>query len=112
MVPKQKNNQEINNKKSNKKNSLFEIAYNKAQKGDHLEAVSIFNKILEKNPNNISALRNRGKSKEILGASLLTWHNLSFYMNLVKRARESIISNNFKEFEKNFLKKYNFKSNE
>ena len=52
------------------------------------------------------------KSKEILGASLLTWHNLSFYMNLVKRARESIISNSFKEFEKNFLKKYNFKSNE
>tara|TARA_B100000212_G_scaffold163715_1_gene123184 strand:+ start:438 stop:539 length:102 start_codon:yes stop_codon:yes gene_type:complete len=33
-------------------------------------------------------------------------------MNLVKRARESIISNSFKEFEKNFLKKYNFKSNE
>ena len=65
--PKQKNNQKINNKKSNKKNSLFEIAYNKAQKGDHLEAVSIFNKILEKNPNNISALRNRGKSKEFLG---------------------------------------------
>ena len=52
------------------------------------------------------------KSKEILGASLLTWHNLSFYMNLVKSARESIICNSFKEFEKNFLKKYNFKSNE
>ena len=49
------------------------------------------------------------KSKEILGASLLTWHNLSFYMNLVKGARKSIINNSFKEFEKkdiNFLHVY------
>lgn len=59
--PKKKFNQDINN------NSLFEIAYNKSQKGDHLEAISIYSKILEKEPNNISALRNRGKSKENLG---------------------------------------------
>ena len=65
--PEKKFNQDINKKKYTKNNSLFEIAYNKAQKGDHLEAVSIFSKILEKDPNNISALRNRGKSKEILG---------------------------------------------
>ena len=60
-------NQKIQNKKSIKNNNLFEIAYNKAQKGDHFDAVSIYNKILKKDPYNISALRNRGKSKEILG---------------------------------------------
>ena len=35
------------------------------------------------------------KSREILGASLLTWHNLHFYMNLVKQARISILEKNF-----------------
>ncbi len=62
------NNKKINNKKrSMKNNSLFEIAYKKAQKGDHLEAISIYSELLKKDPYNISALRNRGKSKEILG---------------------------------------------
>ena len=46
------------------------------------------------------------KCKEILGASLLTQHNLHFYMNLVKQARNSIIENSFARFEIEFLKKY------
>ena len=62
------NNKKIKNKKrSIKNNSLFEIAFKKAQKGDHLEAISIYSKLLKKDPNHITALRNRGKSKEILG---------------------------------------------
>ena len=46
------------------------------------------------------------KSREILGASLLTWHNLHFYMNLVKQARISILEKNFLKFEKEFLRNY------
>ena len=46
------------------------------------------------------------KCKEILGASLLTWHNLQFYIDLVKNSRISIIENKFLQFEKNFLKNY------
>ena len=59
--------QKIKHKKSIKSNTLFEIAYNKAQQGDHFDAISIYSKILKKDPTNISALRNRGKSKEIIG---------------------------------------------
>lgn len=57
----------INKKRSIKSNNLFEIAYKKAQKGDHFEAISIYNKLLKKDPYHITALRNRGKSKETLG---------------------------------------------
>ena len=57
----------INNKRSIKNNNLFEIAYQKAKQGDHFEAISIYNKLLKKDPYHITALRNRGKSKEILG---------------------------------------------
>ena len=46
------------------------------------------------------------KCKEILGLSLLTWHNLHFYLDLVKKARNSIVKKNFLEFEKSFLTKY------
>ncbi len=46
------------------------------------------------------------KCKEILGASLLTQHNLHFYLNLVKKARNSIIENNFEQFEREFLTQY------
>ena len=50
------------------------------------------------------------KCKEILGLSLLTWHNLHFYLDLVKRARDSIIKKNFLEFEKLFFKTYHSKN--
>ena len=46
------------------------------------------------------------KCKEILGASLLTWHNLQFYMDLVKKARKSILEKTFLKFESDFLIKY------
>ncbi len=52
------------------------------------------------------------KCKEILGATLLTKHNLHFYLNLVKCARKSIIEKNFNNYEKKFLKKYYSYQNE
>jgi len=30
------------------------------------------------------------KSKEILGAMLLTWHNLAYYQHLMRQIREAI----------------------
>ena len=42
---KKKNTENKDNKKSIKNNSLFQNAFNKAQKGDHFEAVSLYNKI-------------------------------------------------------------------
>ena len=49
------------------------------------------------------------KCKEILGASLITWHNIYFYTKLVKDARLHILNNNFNQFENDFLKNYNKK---
>ena len=46
------------------------------------------------------------KCKEILGASLITWHNIHFYTNLVRLARIHILNENFNEFEENFLSTY------
>ena len=46
------------------------------------------------------------KTNEILGLRLNTYHNLFFYLSLVKGARDSIIRGKFSEFKKRFLKKY------
>ena len=47
------------------------------------------------------------KSGEILGARLNTYHNLFFFITLVKKARRAIIEKRFIEFKKEFLKKFN-----
>ena len=47
------------------------------------------------------------KTEEILGYRIATQHNLSFYYNLVSKAREAIINNNFNKWSKTFLKRYN-----
>ena len=47
------------------------------------------------------------KSGEILGARLNTYHNLYFFISLVKHARKAIIKKNFTNFKKAFLKKFN-----
>ena len=57
----------INNRRSIGDSSLFEIAYKKALEGYHIEAISIYSKLLKKDPYHINALRNRGKSKETIG---------------------------------------------
>jgi queuine tRNA-ribosyltransferase len=46
------------------------------------------------------------KSNEILGVRLNTYHNLFFYLSLVKGARAAIKQHRFSAFKKDFLEKY------
>ena len=45
-------------------------------------------------------------SKEILGATLASIHNLYFIVSLVKNIRQSILGDTFYEFKEVFLKNY------
>lgn len=45
-------------------------------------------------------------SNEILGAILATEHNIAFYNDLAKRAREAILQDRFREFKREFLDGY------
>lgn len=45
-------------------------------------------------------LRHLHTTGEILAHRLLTWHNLAFTFGLVKRAREAILGDSFKEFKR------------
>lgn len=45
-------------------------------------------------------------ANEILGAILATTHNIAFYNNLAKQAREAILKDRFTEFKKEFLAQY------
>ena len=47
------------------------------------------------------------KSGEILGVRLNTYHNLFFFISLVKQARKAIIEKRYLKFKKEFLKKFN-----
>ena len=51
-------------------------------------------------------LRHLFKANEILGIRLNTYHNLFFYLSLVKQARKAIMEKSFPSFKKNFLQKY------
>ena len=57
-----------------------------------------------------SYLRHLFKSKEILGIRLNTYHNLFFYLSLVKNARMAIKKQLFKKFKKTFIEKYSNKN--
>ena len=46
------------------------------------------------------------RGKEILGLMLLTWHNIHFYLNIMKNIRHAIENKEFEKFEKTFLDKY------
>lgn len=46
------------------------------------------------------------KAEEMLGATLLTWHNLTFYQQLMQGLRESISAQKLTEFASGFLEKY------
>ena len=46
------------------------------------------------------------RSKEILGSTLASIHNLYFIVNLVKKMRQTILDDTFFEFKKKFLGKY------
>ena len=47
------------------------------------------------------------KCNEILGATLLSQHNLWFYQDLMRGIRESIENGKFQEFKENFINEYN-----
>jgi queuine tRNA-ribosyltransferase len=46
------------------------------------------------------------KAEEILGLRLITMHNLHFYLDLMRQAREQIENCNFEEFRKRFVANY------
>ena len=46
------------------------------------------------------------KGKEILGLMLLSWHNVHFYLNIMKNIRNAIEIKEFEKFEQTFLNKY------
>ncbi|MBN1522274.1 MAG: tRNA guanosine(34) transglycosylase Tgt [Candidatus Aureabacteria bacterium] len=51
-------------------------------------------------------LRHLFHSKEILGAMLLTYHNLYFYNDLLRRCRKAILRGTFSKFKKTFKASY------
>jgi queuine tRNA-ribosyltransferase len=46
------------------------------------------------------------KAQEILGLMLLSWHNIHFYLNLMKNIREAIRNQSFDTYERYFLENY------
>lgn len=46
------------------------------------------------------------RAEEMLGAMLLTWHNLSFYQQLMQGLRDAIDAKNLTKFADDFLRKY------
>jgi len=53
-----------------------------------------------------SYIRHLLNSHEILGLKLVTYHNVYFYVNLMKQIREAIAQDHYQEFQKEFLEKY------
>jgi queuine tRNA-ribosyltransferase len=51
-------------------------------------------------------IRHLVKAEEILGLRLITLHNLHFYLDLMRRAREAIETQTFDEFRKEFVSNY------
>lgn len=51
-------------------------------------------------------LRHLVKAEEILGLRLLTVHNLHFYLNLVRQARDRILDGTFDGFRREFVAGY------
>jgi queuine tRNA-ribosyltransferase len=51
-------------------------------------------------------LRHLFQSGEILSMRLNTLHNLHFYLDLMRRAREAIVAGRYAEFTRDFLSKY------
>ena len=53
-----------------------------------------------------STLAHLFRAKEMLAATLATIHNLHFVVNMTDKIRESIIEDNFVEYQQEFLKNY------
>lgn len=52
-------------------------------------------------------LRHLFNTEEILGLRLVSLHNVHFFLELMRKAREAISQNRFAEFKKEFLHNYN-----
>ncbi|MFW0777165.1 MAG: tRNA guanosine(34) transglycosylase Tgt [Rickettsiales bacterium] len=52
------------------------------------------------------------KADEMLGPMLLTWHNLTFYQQLMQGIRDAITNGKLTEFTEGFLRKYKGKQDE
>lgn len=50
------------------------------------------------------------KAEEILGARLLTYHNLYFLKSLMKKIRQAIKEDRLKDFQEEFFKQYGYKN--
>ena len=53
-----------------------------------------------------SYIRHLFNSNEILGLMLLTYHNVYFYVDLMKQIRAAIAEDRYQDFQNNFLKTY------
>jgi len=53
-----------------------------------------------------SYLRHLFNTQELLGLRLVTLHNVHFYLELMRKAREAIRRDKFTEFKKEFLNNY------
>lgn len=53
-----------------------------------------------------SYLRHLFNTEEMLGPRLVSLHNIHFYLEMMRQAREAIIQGSFGEFHKEFLAKY------
>lgn len=51
-------------------------------------------------------LRHLVKAEEIFGLRLISLHNLHFYLNLMRRTRQSILEGTFEEFRRKFVSGY------
>ncbi len=50
------------------------------------------------------------RSQELLGAMILSWHNIAYFQNLMQRIRASILEGEFELFYQNFKKKWRSES--
>ncbi len=54
-----------------------------------------------------SYLRHLFNTNEILGLRLVSWHNVHFYLSLMRQIQEAIFQDNYEGFKKEFLRCYN-----
>mgnify|MGYP001565928646 CR=1 FL=1 len=54
-----------------------------------------------------SYIRHLVTLKEITGLHLVSYHNVYFYVHLMKRIREALANDRYEEFMKDFLSNYN-----
>ncbi len=56
-----------------------------------------------------SYIRHLVNCNEILGSTLITYHNIFFYLNMMREIRESIKSGTFNTYKKRFIRNYDEK---